>query len=160
MRFLELIAENVETHHIRLYAYVLVSNHYHLLCETPRANLAAFMQQLNSGYTIYSKPLDVAMRRTEVPPSPERILAVVEEESGVPAAELRKRRSASDVRMPAMKLLNEAGGLSQREVAVQLGLRNGSGVSRRLSELTRRMKRGKELQRDYRRLCRLLTLNH
>ena len=61
MRFLELLFENVRTHHIRLYAYALMSNHCHLLCETPRANLAAFMQQLNSGYTVY---FNVKHRRT------------------------------------------------------------------------------------------------
>ena len=53
VRFLEALFENVRTHHIRLYAYVLMINHYHILCETPRANLAAFMQQLHSGYTVY-----------------------------------------------------------------------------------------------------------
>jgi putative transposase len=52
-RFLEKLAENVAGHHIRLYAYVLMTNHYHLLVETPRANLSAFMQQLNTSYTMY-----------------------------------------------------------------------------------------------------------
>ena len=47
-RFLEKLVENLERHHVRLYAYVVMSNHYHLLLETPRANLSAFMQQLNT----------------------------------------------------------------------------------------------------------------
>jgi len=39
--------------HIRLYAYVLMNNHYHFLLETPRANLSSFMQQFNTAYTVY-----------------------------------------------------------------------------------------------------------
>lgn len=52
-RFLAKLGENVETHGIRLYAYVLMGNHFHFLFETPRANLSAFMHQFNSSYTVY-----------------------------------------------------------------------------------------------------------
>ena len=52
-RFLEKLAENQERHHVRLFAYVVMGNHYHLLLETPRGNLARFMQQLNTSYTMY-----------------------------------------------------------------------------------------------------------
>lgn len=52
-RFLEKLCENVEAHGIRLYAYVLMGNHFHLLVETPRANLSSFMQQFNTSYTVY-----------------------------------------------------------------------------------------------------------
>ena len=55
-RFIEKLGENVDTHAIRLYAYVLMTNHYHLLIETPRANLSAFMQQFNTSYTAYFNP--------------------------------------------------------------------------------------------------------
>jgi REP-associated tyrosine transposase len=34
----------------RLHAWCLMTNHVHLLVETPNANLADFMQHLNSGY--------------------------------------------------------------------------------------------------------------
>jgi REP element-mobilizing transposase RayT len=51
-RFVEKLAENVARHQVRVYAYVVMRNHYHLLLETPRANLAAFMQQLNTSYTM------------------------------------------------------------------------------------------------------------
>ena len=43
----------VELHHVRLYAYVIMTNHYHLLVETPQGNLSRFMQQLNTSYTMY-----------------------------------------------------------------------------------------------------------
>ncbi|MFH0907321.1 MAG: transposase, partial [bacterium] len=52
-RFLEVLAENVAAYHIRLYAYVLMTNHFHLLLETPRANVCAFMQQFNGAYTTW-----------------------------------------------------------------------------------------------------------
>ena len=52
-RFLEKLNESVEQYHVRLYAYAIMSNHYHLLVETPRANLAKFMQQLNTSYTMF-----------------------------------------------------------------------------------------------------------
>ena len=37
----------------RLHAYVLMTNHYHLLLETPNANLSKIMHYLNSSYTAY-----------------------------------------------------------------------------------------------------------
>jgi len=38
---------------INLYAWCLMPNHFHLLPETPNANLAAFMQRLLSRYVHY-----------------------------------------------------------------------------------------------------------
>ena len=52
-RFVEKLEELVGVHHVRLYAYVLMDNHYHLLVETPRGNVSRFMQQLNTSYTMY-----------------------------------------------------------------------------------------------------------
>jgi putative transposase len=42
--FLELLSEASERHLIRVHAYVLMDNHYHLLVETPQANLSQAMQ--------------------------------------------------------------------------------------------------------------------
>ena len=36
-----------------LYAWALMPNHYHLLLETPRGDLAGFMQRLNTAYAMY-----------------------------------------------------------------------------------------------------------
>lgn len=52
-RFLERLGERVEQHHIRLYAFVLMANHFHLVFETPDANCAKFMQSLSTAYTVY-----------------------------------------------------------------------------------------------------------
>ena len=54
-RFLELLAEMIEKHGIRLHAYVLMGNHYHLLMDTPRGNLAKGMKGLNTGYANWFK---------------------------------------------------------------------------------------------------------
>lgn len=36
-----------------LHGYVFMSNHYHLLIETPRANIKQIMQNLNTSYTVF-----------------------------------------------------------------------------------------------------------
>jgi len=51
--FLELVEAMVATYQVRLHAYVLMTNHYHLLVQTPRANLSAAMQWLNVSYSIW-----------------------------------------------------------------------------------------------------------
>ena len=52
-RFVEQFADSVERFGVRLYLYCLMSNHVHLLVETPMANLGAFMQRLQTAYTVY-----------------------------------------------------------------------------------------------------------
>jgi putative transposase len=38
---------------VRVHAYVLMSNHFHLIIQTPKANLSEFMRQFNISYTGY-----------------------------------------------------------------------------------------------------------
>ncbi|MGD0649750.1 MAG: transposase [Verrucomicrobiia bacterium] len=52
-RFLELLGEWVERFGLRLHAYVLMENHYHLLVQTPQANLSPAMQWLQISYTVW-----------------------------------------------------------------------------------------------------------
>jgi putative transposase len=47
------LAASLTRYQVRLYAYVLMSNHLHLLVETPRANLSRFMQHFSTAYTVY-----------------------------------------------------------------------------------------------------------
>jgi len=49
--FLELLGEQVRQHGWICYAWCLMDNHYHLLIETPEANLSRGMQSLNGCYT-------------------------------------------------------------------------------------------------------------
>jgi REP element-mobilizing transposase RayT len=53
LHFVELLAESVERFGLRLYAWVLLDNHYHLLLESPEANLSWAMQWLGVSYTVW-----------------------------------------------------------------------------------------------------------
>jgi putative transposase len=52
-RFVSRLAERVEQYQIRLYLYCLMSNHVHLVFETPAGNCSRFMQSLSTAYTVY-----------------------------------------------------------------------------------------------------------
>lgn len=52
-RFLEILSRTKERYGFLLHGYVLMDNHYHLLMETPRANLSQIMQNINTSYTVY-----------------------------------------------------------------------------------------------------------
>jgi len=49
--FLSMLASVVESHSWVCSAYCLMDNHYHLLTETPKANLSEGMRDLNSAYS-------------------------------------------------------------------------------------------------------------
>lgn len=49
--FVELLAEMSERFEVEIYAYILMSNHYHLLLKTNRSNLSKSMQWFGTTYT-------------------------------------------------------------------------------------------------------------
>ncbi len=49
--FLKCLKEASEQFDAVIHAYCLMTNHYHLLIETPRANLARIMRHINGVYT-------------------------------------------------------------------------------------------------------------
>ncbi len=49
--FLKLLREGAELWNVKIGAYCLMSNHYHLLVQTPQGNLSRFMRHLNGIYT-------------------------------------------------------------------------------------------------------------
>ena len=51
--FLELMEKVIEQYRIVIYAYVHMDNHYHLVVQTPEANLSEAMQWLNMSYSIW-----------------------------------------------------------------------------------------------------------
>jgi len=53
VRFLDRLADRVEQYHVRLYQFVLMTNHFHLVFETPEANCSKFMHSLSTAYTVY-----------------------------------------------------------------------------------------------------------
>ena len=52
-KFLEYVLTAKDKYKFYLYAYVLMSNHYHLLIETTQPNLSRIMQYINTSYTTY-----------------------------------------------------------------------------------------------------------
>lgn len=50
-RFIELLVEALQDYQVRLYGYVLMSNHFHMIVQTVRANLSEFMRRFNICYT-------------------------------------------------------------------------------------------------------------
>ncbi len=49
--FINILTEGAELWEIKIGAYCLMTNHYHLLVQTPRGNLSRFMRHLNGVYT-------------------------------------------------------------------------------------------------------------
>jgi putative transposase len=52
-RFLKILSRTKERYGFLLHGYALMDNHYHLLMETPKANLSQIMQNINTSYTVY-----------------------------------------------------------------------------------------------------------
>ena len=52
-KFLQYTEEAKKKYAILLHSYVLMSNHYHLIIETPGANLSRTMHYINGAYTSY-----------------------------------------------------------------------------------------------------------
>lgn len=52
-KFLEYLASATQRYGAVIHAYCLMSNHYHLLLETPAGNLSQIMQHINRAYTTY-----------------------------------------------------------------------------------------------------------
>ena len=49
--FIVLLNDLVEDYNVNIAAYCLMSNHYHLLIQTPEANISRSMRHLNGVYT-------------------------------------------------------------------------------------------------------------
>jgi putative transposase len=52
-KFLSNLGESASRFSVIIHCYVLMGNHYHLVIETPQANLSVFMHAIQSGYTTY-----------------------------------------------------------------------------------------------------------
>ncbi|RJQ48254.1 MAG: transposase [Nitrospiraceae bacterium] len=60
-KFLQYLADAKKKYNIVIHCYVLMGNHYHLIVETPDANLSKAMQYINGSYTTY---LNIRRRRS------------------------------------------------------------------------------------------------
>lgn len=52
-RFLSYLESSTDRYGARIHCFCLMSNHYHLLLETPRGNLHAILHHINTSYTNY-----------------------------------------------------------------------------------------------------------
>ena len=52
-RFLQILIQSLNIYSVKLYSYVFMTNHFHLLIETPKGNLAEFMRKFSITYTAY-----------------------------------------------------------------------------------------------------------
>ncbi len=52
-KFLSYLSDAVQKYGVILHAFILMGNHYHLIVETPKSGLSAFMHAVNSAYTTY-----------------------------------------------------------------------------------------------------------
>lgn len=50
-RFIALLTRSLATYQVALHAYILMTNHFHLLVQTGKANCAEFMRHFNISYT-------------------------------------------------------------------------------------------------------------
>jgi putative transposase len=50
--FLERLRTSLDIYQVVLHAYVLMGNHFHMMVQTPRANLSEFMRHFNITYTV------------------------------------------------------------------------------------------------------------
>ena len=55
LKFIEQLADALDKDEVRLIAFVLMSNHYHLFVETKHGNIQRFMQRLNTSYSMYHR---------------------------------------------------------------------------------------------------------
>ena len=51
--FLERLRRSLAIYEVNLHCYVLMNNHFHLVAETPRANLSEFMRHFSVAYTSF-----------------------------------------------------------------------------------------------------------
>jgi putative transposase len=50
-RFLGYLSDSLETYQVVLHAYILMTNHFHLLIQTKKANCSELMRHFNIRYT-------------------------------------------------------------------------------------------------------------
>lgn len=115
--------------------------------------MAAEYRQLVTGRKVRE---DVAFRRVGALVPAEGILKAVADAAKIDAADLRTRRRDSRWRAVASWTLSRYAGLTQREVAMRLGLGTGAAVSRQLRELNRLLEVDAGLRQAVRRVERQL----
>ena len=126
--FVELLRQFPGRFGVRVVAYVLMGNHYHLVVQTPRANLSAAMQWLNMAYGVWFN----RRHRRAGPLLQGRFRGILIENAGGRAYEVVKYVHLNPVRVHALGLGKTA---RQLERAGLLPAPTREEVERRLATL-------------------------
>ena len=140
-RFLEVLGEACEKTGWRLHAYVLMGNHYHLLLETPEANLVTGKQRESHAG---------GARRAHGEAGARRLLSVGLKALGLSAEELAALSKGAPEKTALAWWLRERTTVSLRWVSQELAMGHYTRVSQAVSRLQR--KPGMKLERLKRRL--------
>ena len=93
------------------------------------------------------RPEDTTFRKQARAVLPKTVLETVARVLGVPVAEIGRRSKGQPARGMAAMLMSRHSGLTQREVARELGLKWGSAVSWQVRQTDRRVRADKDLRR-------------
>ena len=157
-RFLDRLAERVEDYHIRLYLFVCMTNHFHLVFETPETNCSKFMQSLLTAYTVtYNRRhrrhghLFDGRYKAKLVEGDDYLLALYWQSS---ARSLMSTRTGfagvrnSALRAVAARFLIRYAGLSQRDIADLLNVGSGAAICNQLTRLPDKLANDRRLRRQ------------
>ena len=139
-KFLEYVLQAKKRYKFRLYAYVLMRNHYHLLVETLHANSRC-------PHDIIGRSKKVEKRREEAPIWGAQMEGKDERE----VEDLRGRNRRDRVRKIAIYLMRELTGLTNRDIGTVFNMKH-SAVSKAALGLEREMAEDAGLKREVARL--------
>ena len=164
------LAESVKAYGVRLYLYCLMDNHFHLVLETPRANLQRFMQSVLTAYgrmlvltgqsdgragrwyeAFVEKGLkdpDEAFRMERGLLPAESVATRVAALWELKAEELKTRRYRWAGKGVAALMLEKYAGLTRRACAPWIGMTSGMGVGYQIRQALSRLKRDPALKRQ------------
>ena len=138
-RFVLRLGDCVEAHEVRLYLFCLMTNHVHLMLETPGGNLSGFMQWVRGMHdklTGKQRPAeDVTLRRRPRRLPAERVIQIVCRELGADRRDVARRQRDSLLRPITARMLCRYSGLTQRQTGELLNLSTGAAVSMQLKTL-------------------------
>ncbi len=145
-QFLELLSELEERFGARIHAYVLMDNHYHLLVETPEANLSRAMHWLGVSYSVgFNRREQAALKRLDRPLGWPAIISGLEAAKGERWAVFRDRYGDWG-RDAVLWLGRRRGRLSLAQLGVLAGGLDYAAVGQAVSRFGRRLKNEPKLK--------------
>ena len=156
--FLDGLADSCEIYSITLITYVLMSNHFHLLVQTPQANLSEFMRHFLVTYTVRFNRRNA--RAGHVFQGRFKSLLVDEDEYLLPMSRYihlnpirtsRFKDTDFQTRQMAMELSYRYSNYKQKEIGVIFGV-DYSTVSQSRSRLKTKLKSNRKLKHQFHRI--------